>query len=230
MKTIHDKLVFELDGEVILTRMERHIELNAPGFFARIDRPFTHSVVRVFSVMEQARYDSNVTQAVVRYGHDELVRFETLEEASFFVNRLQAEIRELMTDPVNNPNGAGLASRAVKVTSAMASRIFELLGVVATGGAIAFAGAVMVYPGWKYGEKFYGEITPHRAMSEEACVDQMNRTASTTGSSPTLTSEPHFLQRPLSSLPAGIENHIRELQMKIVTEWGEPTAKENGDK
>lgn len=175
MKSIHDKFVFEHDGEVILARKVGHIELTAPGFFARIDRPFSQSVVRLVAVQEQARYDTSETQAVVRYGHDELLRFESQEEASLFVSRLQREIQDLLGERDNA--FAGSSSTLLGAALSFERRLVEWLGVIGTGVAIAFTGAVLAYPGWKLGEHLFRDLVQQSsslAYQEELLRKELN--------------------------------------------------------
>lgn len=175
MKSINDMLVFEHEDEVTLARKERHIELTGPGFFARIERPFSQSVVRLGAALEKPRYGCEETLALVRYGHDELARFETLDAAILFVARLQGLIQELMVELDKELNGEAPSSPAGKVALAIGKRVSEWLGIVVTGGALAFTASVLVYPGWKLGEQVFREFVHNPDQHELAQMEQEAR-------------------------------------------------------
>lgn len=210
MKSLHDKLVFEHDGEVTIARKERYIELTAPGFFARIDRPFMHSLVRLGAVIEKARYDSSDTLAVVRYGHDELIRFEQSEEANLFVLRLQREIQALLKDREDELNTFPPEGNMAK---AFGRRIAEWLGIIVTGGAIAFTGAVLAVPGWKYGEHLFRQF----GLSEQA--QMMTEVRGLTSHAGEAAIAVGLADLQTNGVSAGFRKEVHEQQMKMVEAW-----------
>lgn len=210
MKSFHDKLVFEHDGEVTIARKDRHIELTAPGYFARIDRPYMHSIVRLGSVIEKARYDSNETLAVVRYGHDELIRFEKSEEANLFVIRLQREIQALLKEREDEIDAFPPAGN---MAMAFGRRIAEWLGIIVTGGAIAFTGAVMAVPGWKYGEHLFRQF----GQSEQARMMTEIRSLTTPAGEASISATLAGLET--AGISAEFRKEVREQQMKKAEAW-----------
>jgi len=227
MKSINDMLVFEHEDEVTLARKERHIELTGPGFFARIERPFSQSVVRLVAALEKPRYGSEETLALVRYGHEELARFETVEAANLFVIRLQQLIEELMIERDKELNGVASSSPAGKVALAIGKRLSEWLGIVVTGGALAFTGSVLVYPGWKFGEQIFSEFVQNPDKYEQAQIEQAARLFAVQAEANLLSAELNRIEGSRSSKMADFERKRMEQKAKMAKALGsqpEPQA------
>lgn len=227
MKSIHDMLVFEREDEVTLARKERHIELTAPGFFARIDRPYSHSVVRLAASLERARYGTEDTLAIVRYGHDELARFETVEAANLLVARLQVLIQELLIERDKEINGVAPSSPAGKLALAIGKRVSEWLGIVVTGGALAFTGSVLVYPGWKFGEQVFSALVQNSDHYEQAQIKQAARLFAVQGGATQLSAELNQIEGSHSSKMTNYEKEQLDQKLKMAKAWGtepEPQA------
>lgn len=219
MKSINDMLVFEHEDEVTLVRKERHIELTGPGYFARIERPFSQSVVRLVAALEKPRYGSEETLALVRYGHDELARFETLDSANLFVARLQGLIQELMIERDKEFNGVSPSSPAGKVALAIGKRVSEWLGIVVTGGALAFTASVLVYPGWKFGEQVFGEFVQSPAQYEQAQMEQEARLEAVQAHAALLSAGLDRLEGSHSSQKADFEMKRKEQEAELAKAW-----------
>ncbi|WP_213664410.1 hypothetical protein [Stutzerimonas stutzeri] len=220
MKSIHDMLVFEREDEVTLARKERHIELTAPGFFARIERPYSHSVVRLAAALERARYGTEDTLAIVRYGNEEVARFETVEAANLLVDRLQVLIQDLLIERDKELNGVAPNSPARKLAVAIGKRVTEWLGIVVTGGALAFTGSVLVYPGWKFGEQVFSELGQNSDHYEQAQIKQAARLFAVQMGSTQLSAALNQIEGSHSSEMANYEKERLNQKLKMAQAWG----------